>query len=45
MKILESSQLLLNVVKTKSTDLQNSKDVKNSSNNTDSGCIKSTSLH
>ena len=45
MKILESSQMLLNVVKTKSTDLQNSKDVKNVSSTSDSGCIKSTSLH
>ena len=46
MKILESSQMLLNVVKTKSTDLENckSKDVKNVSSTTDSACIKS-SLH
>ena len=43
MKILESSQILLNVVKTKSTDLQNCKDVKTSTS--DSACIKSTSLH
>ena len=47
MKILESSQMLLNVVKTKSTDLENSKskDVKNVSSTTDSGCIKPSSLH
>ena len=47
MKILESSQVLLNVVKTRSTDLENSKskEVKNVSSTADSGCIKSTSLH